>query len=142
MNVRELRTGDERLGLLESLDSLRPASGLERGAARAILERAVADPSRIIFVAEEGGRIVGSITLLLEEKFIRGGSTAAHIEDVAVEKGAQGRGVGRMLVERALGEARGRGCYKTVLDCSEKLAGFYEKCGFERSGVCMRADHT
>lgn len=139
MNVRELRPGDEERGLLESLDALSPAGGA--GPARAVLGRAVADPSRRVFVAESGGRVVGAITVLFEEKFIHGGGVAAHIEDVAVREAEQGRGVGSLLVRRALREAERRGCYKTVLDCSEGLAGFYEKLGFERHGVCMRADH-
>ena len=141
MMVRRMRPGDLDSGLLESLDSLSPASGMDRAAARAVLERAAADPSREVFVAESGGRVVGSLTLLLEEKLIHGGGLAGHIEDVAVDSRAQGGGAGRALVERALREARERGCYKTVLDCSEDLAGFYEKMGFARYGVCMRADH-
>ena len=141
MMVRRMRPGDLDSGLLESLDSLSPASGMDRAAARAVLERAAADPSREVFVAESGGRVVGSLTLLLEEKLIHGGGLAGHIEDVAVDSRAQGGGAGRALVERALREARERGCYKTVLDCSEDLAGFYEKMGFARHGVCMRADH-
>ena len=139
--VRKLRAGDETIGLLESLDSLSRASDLDPGSARAVLERAVADPSREVFVAESDGRVVGSLTLLIEEKFIHGGGLAGHIEDVAVDGRARGRGAGRMLVERALREAEARGCYKTVLDCSEDLAGFYEKLGFSRRGVCMRVDH-
>lgn len=141
MMVRKLRAGDETIGLLESLDSLSRASDLDPGSARAVLERAVADPSREVFVAESDGRVVGSLTLLIEEKFIHGGGLAGHIEDVAVDGRARGRGAGRMLVERALREAEARGCYKTVLDCSEDLAGFYEKLGFSRRGVCMRVDH-
>ena len=141
MMVRKLRTGDTELGLLESLDSLSKASDLDSGSARAILERAVADPSREVFVAESDGRVIGSLTLLVEEKFIHGGGMAGHIEDVAVDGRAQGRGVGRMLVEHALREAKARGCYKTVLDCSDDLVGFYEKLGFTRRGVCMRVDH-
>lgn len=141
MMVRKARPGDTELGLLESLDSLSPASGMDAGLARAVLERAAADPSREVFVAESGGRVVGSLTLLVEEKLIHGGGLAGHIEDVAVDRGAQGRGAGRMLVERALREAQMRGCYKTVLDCSEDLAGFYENLGFARRGLCMRVDH-
>lgn len=141
MMVRKARPGDLELGLLESLDSLSPASGMDAGLARAVLERAAADPSREVFVAESDGRVVGSLTLLVEEKLIHGGGLAGHIEDVAVDGGARGRGAGRMLVERALREAQTRGCYKTVLDCSEDLAGFYERLGFARRGLCMRVDH-
>jgi len=29
------------------------------------------------------------------------------------------------------------GCYKAILDCTENIGGFYEKCGFTKSGIQM-----
>lgn len=37
--------------------------------------------------------------------------------------------------------AQEKGCYKTILDCTEKNAAFYEKCGFKRKEIQMRFDH-
>jgi len=32
-------------------------------------------------------------------------------------------------------EAKDKGCYKVILDCEERNAGFYAKCGYARRGV-------
>ena len=63
-----------------------------------------------------------------------------HIEDVAVRKGYQGRGVGSSLVKSAVEMARELGCYKCILDCGSELVGFYEGVGFSRHDVGMRID--
>ena len=72
-----------------------------------------------------GGRIVGAATLLVEPKLIHGWGRAGHIEDVAVAAGSQGRGIGAALVRACLDEAGRRGCYKTILDCSDGVRPFY-----------------
>ncbi len=139
--VREIRGADLQNGFLESLDALRTASDLDPVEARGILSSILANPNHRIFVAEMDGRIVGSTTLLIEQKFIHGGGMVGHIEDVAVADGMQGMGVGRMLIGFALDYARGRGCYKTVLDCQDDVRGFYERLGFSRTSSGMRFDH-
>ena len=141
VRIREIRHGDLQNGFLESLDSLRRASDLDAERAGKILSGIIADPDHLVFVAELEGRIVGSITLLIEQKFIHGGGAAGHIEDVVVAGGLQGGGIGRRLVEFALDHARDRGCYKTVLDCSDDVRGFYEKAGFAKRSDGMRFDH-
>lgn len=152
--TREIEVGDLQRGFLESLDSLRSASGIDAAKADRILARIMADPDHVIFVAEgavEGGggggggggrRIVGSTTLLIEQKFIHGGGLVGHIEDVVVAGDMQGKNIGRMLVEHALRHAGSRGCYKTILDCQDDVRGFYEKIGFSRASSAMRFDHA
>lgn len=142
ISIREIEEADLQRGFLESLDSLRPASGLDGAAARGILAGIIADPDHVIFVAESGGRVAGSVTLLIERKFIHGGGAVCHIEDVVVAAGMQKRGIGEGLMRFALDYAQARGCYKTVLDCLDDVAGFYEKLGFSRASNGMRLDHT
>ncbi len=146
ITIRRIVEDDLRRGFLESLDSLRTASDIGDGKAREILAGMAANPDHVIFVAEDGaaggdGRIVGSITLLVEQKFIHGGGLVGHIEDVVVSGDMQGRRIGRMLVEHALDHARSRGCYKTILDCQDDVRGFYERIGFSRASNAMRFDH-
>jgi len=59
---------------------------------------------------------------------------------VAVSKYAGSRGIGSMLIERLKELAIERGCYKTILNCSEENIGFYKKCGFYQKEVQMRWD--
>lgn len=140
-HIRQIAAGDLQCGFLESLDALRPASGLDADAARRILLDVLSDPRHKIFVAILDDRVVGSITLLIEQKFIHHGGIVGHIEDVVVSRERQGRSVGRRLVEFALDYARDAGCYKTVLDCTDEVRPFYEKLGFAGAGNCMRFNH-
>jgi glucosamine-phosphate N-acetyltransferase len=43
---------------------------------------------------EEGGRIIATGTLLLERKFARGCGLCGHIEDIVVDAGQRGKGMG------------------------------------------------
>lgn len=86
------------------------------------------------------GRIVGTASLYIEEKCNRPYGVALHIEDVVVDAGYRGMGIGRALVDFIKQRARDLKAYKVLLDCSPNLVSFYEKCGFKNSGVCMRVD--
>jgi len=86
-------------------------------------------------------RVVGAITLLIEQKFLHGGASVGHIEDVVVDGTMRGQQIGRKLIERAVQIADERGCYKTILDCSPAVCEFYEKCGFRNVAQQMRFDH-
>ena len=85
-------------------------------------------------------RIVGTATIIVEDKFLRCGSSVGHIEDVVVDKTCRTRGVGRELTNKCVEFAEEHGCYKVVLDCSEKNIPFYVKCGFNPDAYCMRKD--
>jgi len=92
------------------------------------------------YVAIVDGRVVGSASLLVEEKFIHDGGLSSHIEDVAVHKDFQKQGIGAELVRFLVQEARRLGCYKVILNCREGNVPFYEKTGFHRHDVGMRID--
>ncbi len=55
---------------------------------------------------------MGCGTLLLERKFIRGAGLAGHVEDVVVDEGSRGRGLGKLLLDALVALAREKGCYK------------------------------
>lgn len=92
------------------------------------------------YVAIMEGRIVGTVALLYERKFIHGGGLVGFIEDLAVHPDFQKQGVGLALINHVTKEALGRSCYKVILSCSEDLKGFYEKSGYHAHGVTMRKD--
>ena len=81
---------------------------------------------------KDSKKIVGSITVLIEEKLIHNYSKVAHIEDVVVDESMRGFGLGKKLLEIA--ESECDGCYKIILDCSNENVKFYEKCGYEWKG--------
>jgi glucosamine-phosphate N-acetyltransferase len=139
--VRELRADDLDKGFLETLGSLSDIEGLTPEEARRILTTIRRSHVHHFFVAvTSGGRVAGTTTLVVERKFIHGGGLVGHIEDVAVRRGYQGRGVGGSLVKAAVEKASELGCYKCILDCKDELVEFYERLGFSRHDVGMRID--
>jgi glucosamine-phosphate N-acetyltransferase len=139
--IREIQESDLEKGFLESLDNLRKASDLDKNVARDILIKIISDPNHIIHVAEDNGKIVGSTTLLIEQKLIHNGGCVGHIEDVVVSKEFEGRGIGIKLVRSLLEIASTKNCYKTILDCTDELIPFYERIGFKQESNQMRYNH-
>ena len=139
--IRKIIESDLENGFLESLDNLRQSSNLEQNSARNILKQILGNENHIIHVAELDGKIVGSTTLLVEQKFIHEGGIVGHIEDVVVKKEFEGQGIGMKLVLSLLDIAKKRECYKTILNCEDELIPFYEKIGFKQKSNEMRFDH-
>jgi glucosamine-phosphate N-acetyltransferase len=140
--IREIEENDLEKGFLETLDFLRKASDIDKNKAKEILEKIKQNPDHIIHVAVDGNKIVGSTTLLVEQKFIHDGGLVGHIEDVVVRKDYEGKGIGIKLVMSMLERAKEKNCYKTILDCKDNVKQFYERIGFKRESNDMRYDHN
>lgn len=138
LTIRELTAPDIGSDFLDSLAALTDV-GLEPEQALEVFRQRLRAGIRT-FVALAGDRVVGTLSLLIEQKFIHGGGKVGHIEDVAVHRDFQGRGVGQALVPYATAEAGRAGCYKVILNCQEDRVPFYEKVGFRRHDVGMRTD--
>jgi len=139
--IRELRKDDLWKGFLTSLDSLKQASNIEKSKAEKIFEKINSNPEHIIAVAEMDGKIVGSTTLLIELKFIHDGGLVGHIEDVVVNKEFQGQKIGEKIMNFLIEISKKRGCYKTILDCTDEVKPFYEKLGFKQVANELRLDN-
>jgi glucosamine-phosphate N-acetyltransferase len=136
--IGDAREEDLAHGFLEALGSLAEVDLTPVQAALVLQDRARAGVRT--FVARDGNRVVGTATLMIEHKFIHRGGKAGHIEDVAVHADVQGRGVGAALVQHAVAEAKRLGCYKVILNCSERVLPFYSRLGFRRHDHGMRLD--
>ena len=139
--IRELKEEDLWNGFLTSLDSLSEASNIDKNKAEAVFEKINTNPDYIIAVAEIDGKIVGSTTLLIESKFIHNGGLVGHIEDVVVNKEYQGQKIGEKIMKFLLEISKKRGCYKTILDCTDDVKPFYEKLGFKQVANELRLDN-
>jgi ribosomal protein S18 acetylase RimI-like enzyme len=96
------------------------------------LARIVADPATTLFVAEDDGTIVGSLTLATFE--IPTGRRA-WIEDVVTDTAARGKGVASALVNAALAHAAALGARTVDLTSRpdrEDANRLYVKLGFEQ----------
>ena len=142
IEIREIRENDLQNGFLETLDFLRKASDLDESKAKEILEKIKQNSNQIIQVAIDDKKIVGCITLLIEQKFIHDGGLVGHIEDVVVRKDYEGKGIGMKLVTSMLEYAKRKNCYKTILDCKDDVKQFYERIGFKHESNGMRYDHA
>ena len=141
LKIRELEQKDLFNGFLESLDSLRNVSDIDQDKADKIFSIIKSGQNQKIFVAILEDKVVASTTLIIEQKFIHDGGLVGHIEDVAVSKEYQGKGIGKELIIQVLDYAKKNNCYKTILDCSDDVKSFYERIGFKRHSNCMRFDH-
>jgi len=140
--IREIEEDDLEKGFLETLDFLRNTGDLDKNKANEILKKIKQNPNHIIHVAIDNKKIVGSTTLLIEQKFIHNGGLVGHIEDVVVRKDYEGKGIGIKLVTSLLERAKEKNCYKTILDCKDDVKQFYERIGFKHESNGMRYDHS
>ena len=140
--IREIEEEDLDKGFLEVLDNLRKASDLEGHKAKEVLEKIKQNPNHRIHVAIDDNKVVGTTTLLIEQKFIHQGGLVGHIEDVVIRKDYEGTGIGIKLVLSLLEYAKNKQCYKTILDCNDNVKPFYEKIGFKYESNCMRYNHN
>lgn len=141
IKIRKLQKKDIYNGFLLSLDSLRKSSDIKPKKANLIFDKISKNSHQIIYVAVKDDKVIGSASVLIEQKFIHNGGKVGHIEDVVVKKEFQGKGVGQKIVAELLKYAERQGCYKTILDCTDELIPFYEKIGFKRHSNSMRFDH-
>jgi glucosamine-phosphate N-acetyltransferase len=96
-------------------------------------------PFHQIWVLEENGRIVGTGTLLVEQKIIHDMGKVGHIEDIVIDSMCRGVGLGEKLVKHLKETGFKLGCYKVILNCSDDKKGFYQKCGFQQKGNMMES---
>lgn len=141
ITIRQIKKADLWNGFLTTLDSLRHASNISKEKADEVFEKIEKNPDHLIAVAVLNEVIVGAATLLIEPKFIHEGGNVGHIEDVVVDKKYQGKKIGEKIIIYLLEQARIKGCYKTILDCSDDVKPFYEKLGFKHNANALRFDH-
>lgn len=112
--------------LIPQLSSSNPPPGREQ------LRAIVSSPACVLFVARVDGAIVGSLTLAT---FPIPTGVRAWIEDVVVDSGARGHGVGEALNQAAIAEARARGAITVELTSRpsrEAANRLYQRIGFEK----------
>lgn len=137
--IREIQEKDLESGFFETLENLSEVGSIKDDVSKA---KEILDEIKVnnkIFVAvDETEKIIGSITLIIEKKFIHNGGRVGHIEDVVTRKGYEGRGVGKSLVKECIEVCRKKDCYKIILNCFDDNVEFYKKIGFKKYDNGMR----
>lgn len=138
--VRPLASDDYNRGHLRVLADLTQAPDIGPAVWSKQFALQLASPDTyypIVFIHTPTDQIVACGTLFVEFKFLRNAGLCGHIEDIVVHKDGQGKGLGKRIIEVLTEVAKRRGCYKVILDCSEKNVPFYEKCGYHKAGEQM-----
>jgi GNAT superfamily N-acetyltransferase len=138
----ELRDLPDLLALYRELAGGRPGSlPADEATGRPILAEVLAQPGRLLFVAEHDGRLVGTADVLVTANLTHRGQPWAIVENVVVAAAHRRAGIGRELMIRAVEHAADAGCYKIqLLSRNDRTDAhrFYDALGFERSAAGYR----
>ena len=94
------------------------------------------DKNQNLVVAEIGNMIAGCLQITYIPGLSRSGMWRAQIESVRVGVNFRDRGLGRLMIEWAIGQAKNRGCGLVQLTSDKQrpdAVRFYEKLGFAAS---------
>jgi len=94
----------------------------------AALQAKLPDPSSYVGLAELDGRLIGYVSGYCHPTFYAGGYTA-WVDELLVESGFRGRGVGRNLMDAFEAWAAARQC-RLVSLATSGATGFYEHLGY------------
>ncbi len=105
----------------------------------AIYRKIIENPELgVVLVAEKEDGILGVITLSYPVA-IRCSGPYARIEEYIVDEASRGRGIGSMLLDAAINEAREMGCFDLQVNNPSILGRpLYQRRGFKDGGDYMR----
>lgn len=139
MNLRYVEKRDYDKGLIELLGQLTSIdkSKISRESFEQFVGTLDSHSYHKILVCEVDSCIIGTGTIVCEQKLIHNLGKVGHIEDIVVDEHRRNSGIGFTIIEHLTKYAKQQGCYKVILDCNEKNVSFYEKCGYKRHGIEM-----
>jgi len=140
IEIREATAEDRDfvLALVPELNSFGPPPWRDVPHLVAVDDRVLRDalygrsPGAVVYIALDGGERLGFIHLVEEDDYYAG--PCGHIGDVVVSPSAQGRGVGKALMEAAERWARNRGYGMLSLNVfliNTRARAVYEALGYE-----------
>jgi len=131
--LRPLSSGDYERGFLNTLGVLTDVGSHSKSTFLERFEYMCKHKHEyfVIVIVSPDDRVVGCGTVLIERKFVHLNGLVGHIEDIAVDESQQGKKFGLRIIQALKFIGAEAGCYKIILDCSQKNIPFYEKCGFQ-----------
>jgi GNAT superfamily N-acetyltransferase len=106
---------------------------LEDGSDRTAFDQILETPNLSLFVLEQGGTVIATTYLNVIPNMTRSASPYAVIENVVVDEGLRGKGLGKQIMAATLDAAWEAGCYKVLLQTGSHRPAthaFYRACGF------------
>lgn len=144
IEIRELRAGDlpavrGLLGQLAEQAGEGDRSARDIDVEALFLEMSGSPRFYQNWVAVEGERVIGFLSLIFYRTLFHAGGTAL-VNELIVDRDRRGGGVGRLLMDRAVAEARGRGMDEIEVGTETDNAAalrFYKKNGFDEEYVLL-----
>jgi GNAT superfamily N-acetyltransferase len=130
VTVRRARPGDAShvFALVEQLGYTPDHRGFDETFAQVVRH-----PEAAVFVAAEGLRVIGYLSMSHRPQ-IRLGGRSAYIDELAVDERRRAQGIGSALLDAAIEYARGLGCKRIDINTSRARPsyhrGFYVSHGF------------
>ena len=96
------------------------------------------DPNNMVFVAEDGGVVIGCLQVTFIANLSFEGGRRALIEAVRIADSHQGQGLGRAIMNYAINIAREKKCKIVQLTSNNQRTDairFYEQLGFQSTHV-------
>ena len=91
-------------------------------------------PGYELLVVEDKGEVVSTMVLLTAPNLSYGASPWAYVDNLVVDHRYRRRGIGKMLMDYAMAQAKDAGCHKVILLSGKKRRGahrFYHSLGFQ-----------
>lgn len=139
--VRRLELDDYDRGVLEVLAELTSVGNISKKQFGEYVETLNSHENfryTLVVINTEQPESISAIgSLILEPKLIHQCGVVGHIEDISVSSKEQGKGLGFQLIKILDHISQSRGAYKSILNCSEQVRSFYNKCGYQSTGHMM-----
>lgn len=106
-------------------------------------DEVMADSRQHILVAEQGGAVAGTLTLVVVPNLGHHGQPWAAIANVVVAASHRGHGIGKALIAEAGRIARQHNCYKIVLSSNllrKDAHEFYRQLGWKQTHIGFSLD--
>jgi len=110
---------------------------------RRALQQIEADRRQQLLVVEDGGRVVGTLCLIVVPNLSHEGRPYALVENVVVDETERSGGYGELLLRHAMAEAQRAGCYKLALTSNKQRPDahrFYQRLGLRATSEGFRID--
>jgi glucosamine-phosphate N-acetyltransferase len=81
-----------------------------------------------IYLVYNENKLIGTVSLIIEQKIIHNYGKVGIIEDVVIDKSYQKKGFGKYVINQMINKSKQYNCYKVILNCKKEFIPFYEKC--------------
>ncbi|CAG0914088.1 unnamed protein product [Notodromas monacha] len=134
LTLRPLKSGDFHRGYVKLLSQLSLAGDIDEDKflnAFSLMKRC--PETYYVYVVEspaDGGRVIATATVIMEQKFLRGCTKRGFLEDVVVCDSHRNRQLGKFMIAVGQELSKRKNAYKFTLNCRDDMVPFYAKLGF------------